>query len=399
MITLHGLRTSWRTSLLGAAVLLAAIPNAAHAIPAWARKYNMNCTGCHYPVPPVLNADGLAFKWAGYRMPDQIGKNEEVTKIGDYFAARGVFQYAYTKTSGEPADNNSLTVPSASIFAAGALGKWFGGFLELEAADDGVGVAAQASGTWGSEDSYGGVRVVQGHLMSEGAVAGLDRAIGPLTPLAIDGPITTAVPFGFGDHNGVDFAWVFSKKDRLAIGYSSSMAPVLGGSTIPSGDFFISNQFVWDVHGGGLSVIGYYGSATGLDSINLDQTSHYYRVGATALHYFGTFEANGGYFYGKDMDLPTGDLFSTSTITGQSYWLGAGYTFPSTYLTFYGRWEVVDPDKTASDLSTTRWVFGGVAPLMTPQNIRLGLEYFNDQVKMSGSPSRQGVALELQVAY
>jgi hypothetical protein len=99
------------------------------------------------------------------------------------------------------------------------------------------------------------------------------------------------------------------------------------------------------------------------------------------------------------MDLPTGDLFSTSTITGQSYWLGAGYTFPSTYLTFYGRWEVVDPDKTDSDLSTTRWVFGGVAPLMTPQNIRLGLEYFNDQVKMSGSPSRQGVALELQVAY
>ncbi len=42
----------------------------AHAlIPAWARKYNMNCSGCHYPAPPRLNATGQRFKWAGYRMP------------------------------------------------------------------------------------------------------------------------------------------------------------------------------------------------------------------------------------------------------------------------------------------------------------------------------------------
>lgn len=25
-------------------------------IPAWARKYNMNCSGCHYPAAPRLNA-------------------------------------------------------------------------------------------------------------------------------------------------------------------------------------------------------------------------------------------------------------------------------------------------------------------------------------------------------
>src|SRR6266540_7090048 len=53
---------------------------ASHAlIPAWARKYNMNCSGCHYPAAPRLNATGIKFRWAGYRMPDAIGENVDVT--------------------------------------------------------------------------------------------------------------------------------------------------------------------------------------------------------------------------------------------------------------------------------------------------------------------------------
>jgi hypothetical protein len=399
MMTMRGVNSGRLSVVLGAMLLLGVMPGTAHAIPAWARRYNMNCTGCHYPVPPVLNADGLAFKWAGYRMPDQVGKSVEVTKIGDYLAARGVFQYALTKTSGQPADSATLYIPSASIFAAGPLGKWFGGFLELEAAPDGIGVAAQASGTWGEENSFGSVRLVQGHLVDEGAVAGFDRAIGVLFPLATDGPITTAIPFDLGDHTGIDFSWVFSKKDRLAVGMANSLSPVLGGPAGPKQDLFVSNQYIWDEHGGGLNVLGWYGNAAGLDSVDLAATSHFYRLAATAKHYFGTFEAEGGYVYGKDMDLPTGGMFSTSTVTGQSYWLGAGYTFPEAFLTFYGRWEILDPDKSQSDLQVTRWVLGGVAPLMTPQYIRLGLEYFNDQPKLSGAPSRQGLYIELQMAY
>lgn len=399
MMTLRGSRGGWRPALLGAALVLGMMPGTAHAIPAWARKFNMNCTGCHYPVPPVLNADGLRFKWAGYRLPDQVGKSVEVTKIGDYFAARGVFQYALTKTSDQPMDSSTLYVPSASIFAAGPFGSWFGGFLELEAAPDGIGVAANVQGTWGDENSFGSVQIVQGHLLSEGAVAGFDRAIGVLTPLAIDGPVTTAVPFGFGDHTGIDVAWVFSKKDRVALGIANSMPPELGGTQGPRQDVFISNQYVWDEHGGGLNVVGYAGTQAGLDSVDLEQTSHFYRLGVTASHYFGTFEAIGGYVYGKDTDLPLGGSFATSTITGQSYWLGASYTVPKNDLTFYGRWETLDPDKANTDLQLTRYVFGGVAPLTTPQYLRLGLEYFYDQPKLSGAPTRQGLYVEFQMAY
>ena len=60
-----------RFLMIGATVLgIAGVASDAHAIPAWARKYNMNCSGCHYPVVPQLNGDGLAFKWAGYRRPE-----------------------------------------------------------------------------------------------------------------------------------------------------------------------------------------------------------------------------------------------------------------------------------------------------------------------------------------
>ena len=400
MMTMRCGSIGWRPALLGAAMVLGLTPKLAYAIPAWARRYNMNCTGCHYPVPPVLNADGLAFKWAGYRMPDQIGKNAEVTKIGDYLAARGIFQYAWTQTSGQPAGNNSFSVPSASVWAAGPLGKWFGGFLELEASpDQTIGVKARAAGNWGSENSFGGVEIWQAHLLSEGQVAGLDRAIGPNMPLPIDASIG-AIPFVFADHTGMDVSWVWGKTDRLALGVANGMDPVNpGGVTRLRQDVFVSNQYIWDDNGGGLNLVGYYGSATAVDSAFLDATSHYYRVAVTANHWFGNFEATGGYVYGKDMDLPTGNAFTNSSLTGQAYWLGIGYTLKQTYLTFYGRWEVLDPNKGVSNDQTTRWVFGGVAPLMTPQNIRLGLEYFNDKLQLSGAPTSQGLFIELQLAY
>src|SRR6266545_6772124 len=73
---------------------------AAHAlIPAWARKYNMNCSGCHYPAPPRLNATGQRFKWAGYRMPEEVGEQVDVERIQNYLAAAGEVTYEYEKTA------------------------------------------------------------------------------------------------------------------------------------------------------------------------------------------------------------------------------------------------------------------------------------------------------------
>ena len=57
------------------------------AMPNFARKYSMSCSGCHNPVPR-LNEFGFKFRAAGFRMPDEIGKAETSINVGDYIAAR-----------------------------------------------------------------------------------------------------------------------------------------------------------------------------------------------------------------------------------------------------------------------------------------------------------------------
>ncbi len=43
----------------------------AHAVPAFARKYNVDCTYCH-TAWPQLNRTGIIFRYLGYRMPYEV---------------------------------------------------------------------------------------------------------------------------------------------------------------------------------------------------------------------------------------------------------------------------------------------------------------------------------------
>jgi len=63
-----------RTAVIGVALL--AIASTAHAVPAFARKYQTSCQTCH-SMFPKLNAFGEAFRLRGYRMP---GETEEMIK-------------------------------------------------------------------------------------------------------------------------------------------------------------------------------------------------------------------------------------------------------------------------------------------------------------------------------
>ena len=381
---------------------LIGIASEAHAIPAWARKYNMNCSGCHYPVMPRLNADGLAFKWAGYRRPDEIGESMEVKKIEEYLAARGIVRYSYAKTRDMDADVNSFSIPSASLFAAGPVGKNFGGFFEFERdADGAVDLMGSVAAVWGSEKSFGGLRFVQGHMIVGGAVAGFDRPIGVLTPLPLSEQNTIASPFTFaGDLAGLEASYVYAGRNRTSIGVvNGTMAggEEMGMST--KKDFFVTNQLIWDADGGGLNLVGYYGTVAGLDTLQPDVNSHYYRLAATANHYIGPFEGLAGYVYGKDSDLPIGTTFTSSSASGASYWFSGAYIMPQTHFTLYSRYEFLNPDRSVNDAGTKRLVVGGVLPVNVPEYLRLGLEYFHDTPRLSGAPTRQGVFAEAQLAF
>ena len=388
-----------------AKVSLSAVHTA--VIPAWARRYNMNCSGCHYPTVPRLNATGLMFKWAGYRMPADIGKNAEVKKIEDYMSARLIVQQVYTKTQNSSADTNSLIIPSASLFAGGGIGTNYGAFVEFERTPDGaVDLIGQINGVWGKEDGFGGIRVGQGHMIVGGAAAGFDRPTGILAPLALDQPTTSGVPFRFGgDVAGAEAFYVFKGMNRISLALANGLAG--GGEgmeaarSTTSHDVVVTNQLMLDDLGASVAAVGYFGSIRGLDAAQPDLNSRYYRLGLSANKFIGPFEGQAGYVYSDNSKLPTGatSAFASSSVSGTGYWLYGGYTVKPTFWTVYGRYESVDPNRSLSDDALRRVVLGSVLPVNVPEYLRLALEYVFDTPQGTGALTRQGARAEIHIAF
>ena len=379
----------------------------ARAIPAWARKYNMNCSGCHYPTVPRLNATGLTFKWAGYRMPSEIGKNLEVKRIEEYLAARVLMQYVYTKTAQQSADSNALVLPEASLFAGGGLGRNYGTFIQFERTPDGaVDLIGQIAGVWGREDGFGGVRLGQGHAIVGGAAAGFDRPTGTLGPLALEEPTTAAIPFRFaGDVAGIEAFYVLRGVNRTSVQFVNGLAP--GGQGMETAtsqtrhDWVVTNQLELDDYGAALTAVGYFGSIAGLDSARPGLVSRYTRLGISANKFIGPFEAQAGYVHSIDRRLPTGGAlaFTSTSLSGDAYWFYGGYTARPSYWTVYGRYELLDPDRAVRDAGLRRVVFGSVLPVNVPEYLRLGLEYFRDMPRAADVLNRQGARAEVSIAF
>lgn len=413
-------------SVLGLLAVMVAAPRAAFAIPPWARKYNVNCSHCHYPAVPRLNATGIGFKWAGYRMPGEIGEKTDVQKIEEYLGSRTRIQYNYAKARGEPTSENGISVPAASVFAAGPFGKNFGAYLELEREAEGsVDLVAEATGTWGTETSFGGLRFGAGHLLYGGAVAGFDRPTGIAAPLPMAEPTTAAVPFSFaGDQSAVEAFYVFGGRNRLSVRALNSLRagaplgpPEEGGEAGAAGgegeegeagvgtgrDFAVTNQLMWDEAGSGLTTVAYFGQVAGLDPLALDRSSRYIRLAATANKVLRNVELLGGYVYSRDRNLPIpivdGLPGGVSRATGSAYWASGQYFLPKTPLALYTRYEFIDPDADIDADARRRWVVGGVMPMNVPEYLRLGLEYILDRPQADAGPRGQRLAAEVMVAF
>lgn len=155
--------------LVGA--LLATVREA-KAIPAWARKYNADCAMCHYPVVPRLNSFGHQFRRAGYRTPDEFNKEQDVSKVGDFFSVRGRARFGYENKEGR-VERSEFTLNDVTLFYAGALTKNFSAFVEsgIESTGD-IELLAQLQGVFGSSDRYVSIRAGQMHPCNARASAG-----------------------------------------------------------------------------------------------------------------------------------------------------------------------------------------------------------------------------------
>lgn len=364
--------------MIGLATLAAAVlaPEAG-ATPGWARKYNMPCSGCHYPAPPKLNATGIEFRWAGYRMPSELGDAVTVEQVSNYFSAQGQVVYSLSRT-GDQAAATALDAAEARLWYMGPLGKHYLAWFEFErTADATLGLGAQIGGVWGSQRGYGGFRVGQGHFLFETGVAGFERNVALSdVPLPLQGPTTAGVPFNFSDDRVGAEAFYVVRKNRIS---AQILEPVTGFSSNLNNrkDLVLTDQILLDPTGGGLQLIALYGSVLGVDTSAANAQSTYWRIGASVSHYFGSLELLGGVVLARDNDLPVGGTspFTTSTMKGNGYWVSGQYAVPRSPLALYGRYEFSDPNTATSSDATSRVVLGGILPLTLPEYLRLNAEY------------------------
>ncbi len=111
----------------------------ANAVPSFARKYDMNCSGCHAAFPQ-LNSVGRKFKEAGYRFPkDSVnGLNQEVSdflQLEKHVPVSGVMvSRPYDKK--DSGDTKVRAIHEVEIMVAGNIAKNWSGFFEIEAEDE-----------------------------------------------------------------------------------------------------------------------------------------------------------------------------------------------------------------------------------------------------------------------
>src|SRR5581483_4465132 len=127
-----------RRSLVHAALaaILAGVPATSHALPAFARRYNLACGVCHSAVPR-LNAYGEAVHMNGFKPPGTMVAPmpptwKERLAAGLAVWARGEW-FERSDYGRGPSPRQGFAVPElASLYIAGALTPSTSVFIELE---------------------------------------------------------------------------------------------------------------------------------------------------------------------------------------------------------------------------------------------------------------------------
>ena len=126
----------WSGPVVVASLVSLAIVPAAHALPAFARRFNLACGACHIAVPR-LNAFGEEFHMNGFKPPGTMWAplpGRWTDRIRDTMAVwtRGEF-FEHSDFGSGPSPRGSFAVPEhASVYVAGALTSSASVFMELE---------------------------------------------------------------------------------------------------------------------------------------------------------------------------------------------------------------------------------------------------------------------------
>jgi len=193
-------------AVLLALALVMLEPQTSRAIPAYARRYGVECNTCHAPMPPRLNNVGMIYRRAGLRLPDsdESGKftlkNVSATGIGDAASISAeVDAHHFDATSVTPGDNRtSLQMGEVALIAGTAIGEYYSTQLVfLPRNDEGNPEfeAAEVQANYGPPDRqiYGRAGLTQTLLWQKAN----EGAITLTAPIVFDeGPVGAVGTFG-----------------------------------------------------------------------------------------------------------------------------------------------------------------------------------------------------------
>jgi hypothetical protein len=107
----------------------------AEAVPSFARETGKNCSYCHNAWPQ-LNKKGRSFKELGYRLPDRdLMSYKDIAEEGHIPISAVIVARPYDKKDSQE-EANMRALHEVEVIAAGAIGKHWSGFFELEAEDE-----------------------------------------------------------------------------------------------------------------------------------------------------------------------------------------------------------------------------------------------------------------------
>ena len=103
-------------------------PRSADATPAYARRFNVDCSECHSPNPPRLNNVGMVFRRSGFRLPDADENGKLTLKvlpahtIGDAMAIAGQIDGTITQNPEPGASKSAFELSEVELIAGSSIG-------------------------------------------------------------------------------------------------------------------------------------------------------------------------------------------------------------------------------------------------------------------------------------
>lgn len=189
LITGPMLRLNLPITIVIFAVALAA-PRRADALPQFARKYKLDCSGCHDALAfPRLNDVGYKFRRAGFRMPENIGQDELADyAIDNYFSAavEGANVTNVMRDGGSTDSLNTFTGGLSLYALTGSFEKYFASQTELGLAPgEGPEIEnAYVRAVYGKQNLWLSARAGVFHAIE--GLGGSDRSLGPSRPLIFE---------------------------------------------------------------------------------------------------------------------------------------------------------------------------------------------------------------------